>query len=349
MERLRHQGNEAVIKVFFVGMDIRSEQAVMERLQGIGDSTPIGMQVCNDLAECNLLVVHRDSPVRRAINRIIHDRPSLPSWLLGADGALSDGTHAPDTPLGDDAIREALSRIINEASGSPAPAGTTPPPAPRAAAATQQSSESADIGPAGAALARALQQKISDGQGAAALDLDGHPLALLDFSTGMAVSGIEAGEELEPLAQALAVSFHRLTLEPLPPGHVSPPGMNDPSALSLQRLLWRTGLQLHGQLLAPDSAAMRLPAWPDFRMLAHQHDHFRLCSLLLRRACTPAEAGRLLDLPLPRVQSFFNAAWVSGHGELAQPADAPAASTTRKGAGSLLASMWRRVRGRVAV
>jgi hypothetical protein len=47
---------------------------------------------------------------------------------------------------------------------------------------------------------------------------------------------------------------------------------------------------------------VKLLRWPDFRVLGHDHDGFRLCSLLLKRACTVDECAMLLDLPAAAVR-----------------------------------------------
>lgn len=333
-QRERHH---TVAKVFIMGTDIHCERAVMERLRCLAGTPAITMDACNDLASCDLLIVYRNSPLRRAVDRIVRDRPALPLWLLDHNGSLADGTRPAEAPLSEDAIRCTLRRIMQ----LPAEAAND-----RFADAPNPGDEAHVTGQA--QLAAELNRRAIARTGAAALVLDDHPLALLDFAAAVAVPGIDTGGAPERLEIALAEAFDRVVLQPLPADHVVAPGMEDSSSIPLPRLLWRTGLQFDQHALLPAAAMMRLPAWPDFRIIARQHDHFRLCSLLLRRACTTATAAELLELPLADVQGFFNAAWISGYGELAQPPAAPAhaANTPRRGAGSLLASMWRRVRGR---
>ncbi|MEW6383688.1 MAG: hypothetical protein AB1514_06905, partial [Pseudomonadota bacterium] len=52
-------------------------------------------------------------------------------------------------------------------------------------------------------------------------------------------------------------------------------------------------------------ASVKLLRWPDFRVLGHDHDGFRLCSLLLKRACTVEECAMLLELPAAAVRDFI--------------------------------------------
>ncbi|RYE99380.1 MAG: hypothetical protein EOO78_14390 [Oxalobacteraceae bacterium] len=98
--------------------------------------------------------------------------------------------------------------------------------------------------------------------------------------------------------------------------------------------------------------ALHLKHWPDFRVLGNRHDDFRLCSLLLKRACTPRECSHMLGIDPGAVRAFFNAAYLSGY---ASPVEAPPAplsrptiaASERDRGGSVLASMWRSVRDRI--
>ena len=93
-------------------------------------------------------------------------------------------------------------------------------------------------------------------------------------------------------------------------------------------------------------ASVKLLRWPDFRVLGHDHDGFRLCSLLLKRACTVDECAMLLDLPAAAVRDFIHAAYLCGYAQLqvtpAAPLSGARASTADTG---LLARLWRTLRG----
>lgn len=93
------------------------------------------------------------------------------------------------------------------------------------------------------------------------------------------------------------------------------------------------------------TARVRLLRWPDFRVLGHQHDSFRLCSLLLKRACSVDECASLLDISGAAVRAFVHPAYLCGYAAL----EAPAGGSRLIGgndAGGLLARMWRSVRQR---
>jgi hypothetical protein len=82
-------------------------------------------------------------------------------------------------------------------------------------------------------------------------------------------------------------------------------------------------------------------------VLGHDHDGFRLCSLLLKRACTVDECAMLLELPAAAVRDFIHAAYLCGYAQLQVASGAPIASS-RHGAGTdngLLARLWRHLRG----
>jgi hypothetical protein len=51
-------------------------------------------------------------------------------------------------------------------------------------------------------------------------------------------------------------------------------------------------------------------------VLGHDHDGFRLCSLLLKRACTVDECAMLLELPAAAVRDFIHAAYLCGYAQL---------------------------------
>ena len=91
---------------------------------------------------------------------------------------------------------------------------------------------------------------------------------------------------------------------------------------------------------------MKLLRWPDFRVLGHDHDGFRLCSLLLKRACTVEECTMLLELPAAAVRDFIHAAYLCGYAQLqAAPATLMMAAGGTRTDNGLLARLWRHLRG----
>lgn len=328
-------------RVLIMGADIQSERAVIRRLQSICGSPSARMDMCHDVASCDLLVVQKDSAMRNVLGRIVRNRPSLPLWLLDREGRLADGMCTPEAPLSEDAIRRILLRIT----GRPAAAPQATEQAPDARSANDDAVRGVE------ALAPAVHRRMAERDGAAALRLDGRTVALLDFAAGVAVPGDAMDCPPDRFEHRLGELFQRLALHPIQADGGTAPADAVPR-LPLARLLWKAALHLPGEdgppaLLAP-AAALRLGGWPDFRMLAHHHDHFRLCSLLLKRSCTAEQAGHLLDIEAAAVRAFFNAAYLSGHATVTMPAAAagPAAGAHRRGAGALLATMWRKVRGR---
>lgn len=59
------------------------------------------------------------------------------------------------------------------------------------------------------------------------------------------------------------------------------------SNIPLRLTLWNIALATagHGTPMQPlhDGSKLRLRRWPDFRILAHRPDHFRLCALLIKQ------------------------------------------------------------------
>lgn len=121
--------------------------------------------------------------------------------------------------------------------------------------------------------------------------------------------------------------------------------------VALRPLLWQTGLNAcaDGAALPPlqDDTRLRLRRWPDFRVLAHRHDDFRICALLIKHALDVAACSSVLGLPRDEVQAFFNAPYLSGY---AHPSAAPLPALTavpaKPAGGNALARMWRDVRNR---
>ncbi|PTS80331.1 hypothetical protein DBR20_02045, partial [Stenotrophomonas sp. HMWF023] len=119
--------------------------------------------------------------------------------------------------------------------------------------------------------------------------------------------------------------------------------------LPLRPLLWQWAQRSrHWQALDERlrGASVKLLRWPDFRVLGHDHDGFRLCSLLLKRACTVDECAMLLDLPAAAVRDFIHAAYLCGYAQLQVAPTAPLAGARASTADtSLLARLWRTLRG----
>jgi hypothetical protein len=161
----------------------------------------------------------------------------------------------------------------------------------------------------------------------------------------------------EPSAMSLAL-FQAALVDPLPALELLPIARSlfDAQArrsrpVALRPLLWQVGLNAcaDNAPLPPLQAdtRLRLRRWPDFRVLAHRHDDFRICALLIKHALDVAACSSVLGLPREEVQAFFNAAYLSGY---AHPSAAPLPTLTavsaRPAGGNALARMWRDVRNR---
>jgi hypothetical protein len=197
-------------------------------------------------------------------------------------------------------------------------------------------------------LTQRLRQRLWQKAGFAQLSLDGQPRLLIDFAQDHGVP-VNTAMLARPLVWALGAGFGRIVLQELPAdrfaslasGHVHQP---------LRPVLWQ--IAQHGgewddldrRLL--HHARIRLLRWPDFRLLAHQHDGFRLCSLLLKRPSTVDECRRMLELDSDTVQAFVRSAYLCGYAMVETPASAARAAPSPAAAhgGSMLARMWRSLR-----
>jgi hypothetical protein len=334
-----------VTKVLIMGSDLPGELALLQRLQAVAGMQRHALYLSHDLADCDLLVVRDDPALRSAAQRIGSHHPWMPLWSIGDDGALFDARHDPPARLDEDQVRTVLQRLelIADAHSAPSPAfvaeaAPAPTPSPLPASAP-------DTGP----LSVALRTRLAAADTVAALSLDGHDVLLLDFRRLLAITPPEADDAQQTPAQLLGRAFARLSVRTLPPVQYSALFVDLPS-LPMIPLLWQAALRMAEVpvLLAPlhEGCRLRLARWPDFRVLAHRHDDFRLCSLLLRRACTVLEASHALGVDPGAARAFFNAAWLSGYAQVeSETAVAPTPSPTRqRGPGALLASMWRGVR-----
>lgn len=200
-------------------------------------------------------------------------------------------------------------------------------------------------------LTRCLRQYLWQKSGYAVLSLDGQPRLLIDFAHDHAVvlSGALT-PATQSLAQALGEGFDRMVLQDVSPSRFSALA-KDQAHQPLRPILWQVAQHgvdwgdLGKRLLR--HARIRLLRWPDFRLLAHQHDGFRLCSLLLKRPCTLEECRQLLGLDAQTVEGFVRSAYLCGYAMVETPAGAsdPAPPVVAPPTGSLLARMWRSLRG----
>jgi hypothetical protein len=203
-------------------------------------------------------------------------------------------------------------------------------------------------------LTRSLRQHLWQKSGRALLSLDGQPRLLLDFvhDHGVPLSANAAASPAS-LVRVLGEGFGRIVMQELAVERfesLSRHQFHQP----LRPLLWQVAQHggdwddLDRRLLR--QARIRLLRWPDFRLLAHQHDGFRLCSLLLKRACSVDECRQLLDLDAATVQAFVRSAYLCGYAMVETPdavaADPPSARPATPG--SLLARMWRGLRSKAS-
>lgn len=343
------------IRVLVVGADMATERALLARLRtlaadaapdaaaGTGAQAGIAAELvaCSDLSACALLVARGGSAMARVGLRMAETRPELPYWILDDDGALFDGRLPEPAPALDEAT------LASRLRGLPVgPAAMLPHAPPAAADAGDPAGD--DAGPLGIL----LRERMAAAAGQAALLVDGEPWLLVDFDRALALSPTARPEK--ELASDLAAAFHRMRIGPL-----SARAFNDQLALSpalpLAPLLWNVALQVEGE---PPSGpgqrdrALVLRQWPDFRALAHRHDHFRMCCVLLKRQATAGELAALLELDVDTVRAFYEAAWLSGYASVAGAAASAtpvqaavdAGEAPRRRAGSALARMWQTVR-----
>jgi hypothetical protein len=313
-----------VVRVAIVGSDVQTEVALMRRLQRIAALPADGLTLVQDPGACDLLVLHEVRTTRQAGTRLAQQRPERPLWLIDAGGRLSDPRRGA-APLHEQAIREVLQALH----------------APHA---------DADGAPAGPALpfVEQVRELLQARRGQAVLSLDGVDVLHLDFAAGQAVPLHSARQAVENVPGLLGPGFDRLVLRQVP----TVPASQAPR-LPLTPLLWQTALRMRmvPRLIAPltEATALRMRQWPDFRVLAHRHDDFRLCSLLLKQAMTATEAAAQLDMDPGAARAFFNAAYLSGHAVLEGEADALGAASADAPppppGTSPLARLWQRLRG----
>ncbi|MCL7715473.1 hypothetical protein [Stenotrophomonas mori] len=325
-------------RVLVVGSDMQGEQALLQRLRGVA-ALPAGVQVssCNALDACDLLVIKDTPALRNAALRMLSLRPWLHCWVEDRHGRLHGGLSDAPVPLDDAAIARALGDM--QAGNRDTAAAHAAPPRATAEAAT------GDIAEGMQAIIEQLRSALASGGGRLSLCLGGEPVLLLDIEQEQAI----ALRAVAGLPQLLADSFEALQLQV--------PTSADWQRLDaglprhpLRPLLWQWGQassvrwpDLDRQLDA--GAAVRLSRWPDFRVLGHDHDGFRLCSLLLKLPCTAAQCMQLLALPPAQVRGFIHAAYLGGYAVIEAPSR-KASALSVAGTGGLLARMWRSMRQR---
>lgn len=318
-------------RVLVVGSDTREEQTLLGRLREIAGLPPEGLQRCVDLDQCDLLLV-RDTPaLRSAAQHMASKRPAMRLWLHDDAGAVHDGRGA-DTPH--------LDRLQIQRALAPAPAlpaDTTTDGLYLASGAKQ--------------VTRLLRRRLQEKQGRAILSLQGQPQLLIDFEHDQMVALYLHPADGPTLAQQLGDVFELLALQEVSQARFE--AMADKlSRQPLRPLLWQMA-QFGDNWTDFDrrlqqQAQVSLLRWPDFRVLAHQHDGFRLCSLLLKKPCSLAECTQLLDVDIDAARSFMRSAYLCGYAEVRVPeiAAVPSAAPTKNSASALLARMWRSVRQR---
>ncbi|MEG2804883.1 hypothetical protein [Stenotrophomonas sp.] len=280
---------------------------------------------CRDLDDCDLLVIKDTPALRNAALRMVRERPKIQFWIEDQYGALRHGQREGHAVLDDHAIEHALRQM---------PSAANPIEEPIAARAAK-------------AITRALREHLQSRQGHAVLALQGLPMLLLDFEQDQMV--VPDGSGNAELAQLLSDEFEHLALHGIAAKRYQQLAGELPRQ-PLRPLLWQWGQHpAHWQDLDArlrGQARVRLLRWPDFRVLGHQHDSFRLCSLLLKRACSVSECAALLEIGEAAVRAFVHPAYLCGYAALEAGADTRRPVGDAPAGGGLLARMWRSVRQR---
>lgn len=312
-------------RVLVVGSDIQGEHALLQRLRAAAALPAETVRSCRDLDDCDLLVIKDTPALRNAALRMVRERPKIQFWIEDQHGRLRHGQGDEHTVLDDHAIEDALRRM---------PDASVPIEEPCAARGAK-------------AITRVLRESLPSRHGHAVLALEGLPVLLLDFEQEQMVVPDSSGNV--ELAQLLSDAFERLALHGIAAKRYQQLA-GELARQPLRPLLWQWGqhpahwhdldarLQRH--------ARVRLLRWPDFRVLGHQHDSFRLCSLLLKRACSVDECASLLDIPREAVRAFVHPAYLCGYAALEAPAEGARFVAGTAEGGGLLARMWRSVRQR---
>ncbi|MGE8214441.1 MAG: hypothetical protein ACN6Q8_12670 [Stenotrophomonas sp.] len=320
-------------RVLVVGSDTREEQVLLGRLRQVAGLPPEALQRCVDLDQCDLLLV-RDTPaLRSAAQHMASKRPGMRLWMHDDAGVVHDGRAAHLVYLDDAQIQRAL------APQPPAQAVTT---------------DGLFLASGAKQVTRLLRQRLQEKAGRALLTLQGQPQLLIDFEHDQAVPLYLHPQQGPGLAQQLGEVFELLALQELSIARFQALAETLPRQ-PLRPLLWQ--LAQHGDHWTDfdrrlqQQATVSLLRWPDFRVLAHQHDGFRLCSLLLKKPCSLQECTRLLELDVDATRGFMRSAYLCGYAEVRVPEQAPApvAAPSKHNASTLLARMWRSVRQRTGI
>lgn len=334
------QAAAGAFRVLSLGVDRATEAGLLQRFASLPMSEACPFVASDDFEHCDAMVVDTGSPMLFVARRTAALRPEMILLTLDADGILRNARE--DTCPGLDSA--ALSALFGGsdparpptdapvAHAVPSPLAATMAPAPPHAAGAQTP------------LAERLRGLMVSANGHAQLLLDGEVVVLLDFDRKLAVPVLSAADALPAL---LAKAFARLWLETVTSARFNA-GHDIEQALPVAPLLWAVAQHMETDAaplppLSTDSV-LSLRQWPDFRALAHRHDHFRLCCLLLKRPSTAREASRLLGIDNAVVTGFFNAAYLSGYADISQAPARVAAVAQPRRAGSTLARMWRSVR-----
>ena len=333
MMRARQKGEEGMTRVLVVGSDTREEQTLLGRLREIAGLPPEALQRCVDLDQCDLLLV-RDTPaLRSAARHMASKRPTMRLWLHDDDGAVHDGRSSNVLHLDQAQIQRALA----------------PPDAP-----VEADTDGLYLASGAKQVTRLLRRRLQEKHGRAMLSLQGQPQLLIDFEHDQMVPLYQHPADGPTLAQQLGDVFELLALQELSLARFD--ALADKlSRQPLRPLLWQMAqfgdnwtdfdrrLQQHAQV--------SLLRWPDFRVLAHQHDGFRLCSLLLKKPCSLVECTQLLEVDINATRAFMRSAYLCGYAEVRVPETAPTPPTApvKNSASTLLARMWRSVRQRTGI
>jgi hypothetical protein len=312
-------------RVLVVGSDVQGERALLHRLRVAASLPADTVRSCRDLDDCDLLVIKDTPALRNAALRMVRERPRIQFWVEDQDGHLRQGQGDNRGVLDDHAIEHALRHMPE------VPACIDEPCTARGAK----------------AITRALRESLPARQGHAVLAVEGVPKVLVDFVQDQMV--VPAGAATADLAQDLSDRFELLSMHGISATRYHALAGALPRQ-PLRPLLWQWGQRpAHWHDLdvrLQRQARVKLLRWPDFRVLGHQHDSFRLCSLLLKRACSVDECARLLDVPAEAVRSFVHPAYLCGYAALEDTATAAPLPHAGSGGGTLLARMWRSVRQR---
>ncbi len=312
-------------RVLVVGSDVQGERALLQRLRMAASLPADSVRSCRDLDQCDLLVIKDTPALHNAALRMVRERPRIQFWVEDQDGQLRQGQGEHRGVLDDAAIERALRQM-------PMPAHSIDEPR---------------IAHGAKAITRALRERLPARQGHAVLVLDDEPHLLLDFVQDQMV--VPAGVPVARLAQDLSDLFDTLSLHGLSERRYQTLAGAQPRQ-PLRPLLWQWGQRpAHWQDLdarLQRGARIKLLRWPDFRVLGNQHDSFRLCSLLLKRACSVDECMSLLDMPGEAVRSVVHPAYLCGYAALEDATPNAPPLRGGQGGGTLLARMWRSVRQR---